>query len=148
MSSKARLFHRRMSEVETRGPSGFFSMPHGLCGGIVWDEGWCGFSTPVGWRGLRCETEARVGSFTVRIDCGGREKVFVRLGRRRLRSLHDYARLVQGGVITEQDTLMLMGFLEQRRRLAGGGTFVNHNLEVDVLHFKLEPDRGRSAVHG
>lgn len=141
-------------------------MPHGLDGPIV-EQPWrhnASYTTRTRWRDLRCHRTVRIGPFDVKTTCAPAEgefahghprryKLFVRLGRRRLANLYDYARLVQAGAIRRDDHDALMRFVErQRRRVqctsAAHVVAVNHNLDVGTFHVKFRCEYDADAAYG
>lgn len=137
MIRAANRFHGLMREQVAGGP--WLHMPRGIAGHVR-NRAQAPAYRLVRWADLRCSTEEQVGPFRVKTDCAvGRSapKFFVRLGRRRLRDLRDYARLVRAGVITAVDTRALLARLQ--RDLPTAHVLINDNMEVGVLHFKARP---------
>jgi hypothetical protein len=116
-------------------PGIFLHMPSGVAGRLV-----ARTDPPTApllrWTQLECREDYPVGIFRVKTTCTGTPKFFVRLGRRRLRDLRDYARLVRLGAIQREDTRDLVKHMSQILR--PGEHLVNHNLDVGVLHFKVQ----------
>lgn len=137
MIRAANRFHGLMREQVAGGP--WLHMPRGIAGHVRSRAQPPAYRL-VRWADLRCSTEEQVGPFRVKTDCAvGRSapKFFVRLGRRRLRDLRDYARLVRAGVITAADTRALLARMQ--RDLPTAHVLINDNMEVGVLHFKARP---------
>lgn len=135
----------------------FVNMEEGLDGPIV-EQDFRGYKSVDQWNDLQCATfSKKVGGFTVATNCRApdgsseyaasdpsKHKIFVKLGRRRLKNLADYIRLVQQGVIAEQDHDSLFKFIEKQRKKVQKESKTretviafNHNLDVGVLHFKF-----------
>ena len=129
-------------------------MPEGIGGAFSPQRGRPRYSQPnCSWPALRCHP-APLHPFEVKTrcwHCGGAARpptdpgyylVFIRLGRRRLRNMYDYARLIQQGAISLKDHLALFGYLRTLRRACEKATgqpwtYYNHNTDVPILHFKL-----------
>jgi hypothetical protein len=123
-------------------PRTFLHMPDGIAGHLVARTDPADWPL-LRWTQLKCNEEYPVGIFQVKTVCTGTTKFFVRLGRRRLRDLRDYARLVRLGVIQLQDTRELVQHMS--RILRPGEHLVNHNLEVGLLHFKVQRNKSPTA---
>lgn len=154
---KGSLFNSLMSyDINKRV---FINMEEGLEKGVLEHPDFRGYKSVDMWKDLHCKTRARkVGPFVVKTDCktpdGRRQvpdsdpskhKVFVKLGNRKLENMWDYAKLIQEGVIREEDHNKLFRFIETQRekvkRESGAMEDVvafNHNMDVPVLHFKFK----------
>jgi hypothetical protein len=121
---------------------------------IPMEEPWT-YKRTDGWEDLHCPHTETVGPFLIKTTCrtpdGKSEfhkgdpslyKVFVKLPRRQLRNMYDYARLLQLRTIKYEEHSLLMHYLEKQRmqlaRKSGNKSVIcfNHNMDVGVLHFK------------
>lgn len=135
----------------------FVNMEGGIAGKVVRHPDFDGYRSDVSWKQLHCPETKRVGPFTIATECNSpdgsheysladpsRYKVFVKLGRRRLRNLADYIHLVQTGVISKEGHTALVEYLQEREadfRSHNASTDVvafNHNMDVGLLHFKFK----------
>jgi hypothetical protein len=145
--------YRRLSALRLERGTGFFNMPAGLRGAFGRQRRPRYFHPNCTWRRLRCHPAA-LAPFDLKTRCwrcDGAPRppadpqhylVFVRLGRRRLRNLYDYAALEQKGGISLKDHLALFGYLQALREACEKATghrwtYYNHNTDIPLLHFKL-----------
>jgi hypothetical protein len=112
----------------------FVNFPKGLGGGLtVKGEKYQPTGKKLSWINIK-GTEQQVGVWTIKIShTGGKTpiKIFVR----GYKDLLDMASALQDGKVTRTDFEKLMCFLLITAREAGG-TLINENLDIRVLHFK------------
>lgn len=143
----------QLMRVPTKRGQGFVNMADGLDRSVSAVEPAVSYTAPTVWRALRCIREIPVGAFRVKTQCDSaayplqHHKLFVQ-HRHRLRNLYDYARRLQEGAITRADHAALVDFIRTTRRTLArrlgirpsSVCVVNHNRDVDILHFKFRID--------
>lgn len=131
----------RFHEDLLHAPTGhFLDAPYGLGAARVRSRLEVLQKNEVQWSMIKkefCRWEAGVGPFTLRWS---RSMVYVKLGRRRLRNLTDYASLVKKKVISRDDSAaLILALCCLRKQVPRGDIFNVDNEEVGVLHFRIAP---------
>ncbi len=113
------------------------------------------FTDTTTWAGVKCRL-FQLGPFQIKTLCKNvnrgisfprtnprKYKIFVKLGRYRLRHMGDYSKLIRRGVITERMHRVLQQFFKDytvflSRALGKSLILLNHNTDVPILHFKFK----------
>ena len=133
----------------------FINFPSSIAESVVQYRNDHVFTDTTTWAGVKCRL-FQLGPFQIKTLCKNvnrgisfpftnprKYKVFVKLGRYRLRHMGDYSKLIRRGVITERMHRVLQQFLRDytiflSRELGKPLILLNHNTDVPILHFKFK----------
>ena len=100
--------------------------------------------TPLSWRDLRCNEYTLPSGLQIKSTCQLAKLDVARSSKVFVKGFHDfleYTIAIQQGSVTYNQHMELFDILLAQQHLLNGYQLVNHNLDVNILHFKYVATR-------